>query len=72
MSMGEQSRKAIVYTASLSKGPWRYFCLFICLFTAASVVAVVLVLVLVLAAAVVVVGGWVEERGRVWVSPHFG
>ena len=63
--MDERSKRAVVYTASLSKGPWRYLCLFICLFTAASVVAVVLVVV-------VVVGGWVEDGGRVWVSPHFG
>ena len=38
--MDEQSKRAVFYTASLSKGPWRYFCLFICLFTAASAVAV--------------------------------
>ena len=50
--MDKQSKRAVVYTVSLSKGPWRYFCLFIFLFTAASAVVVV-------AAAAVVVGGWV-------------
>ena len=46
----DKVKRAIVYTASLSKGPWRYFCLFICLFTVASAVAV---------AVAVVVGRWV-------------
>ena len=41
--MDEQSKRAVFYTASLSKGPWRYFCLFVCLFKAASVVVVVVV-----------------------------
>ena len=54
--MDEQSKRAVFYTASLSKGSWRYFCLFVCLFKAASVVVVVVV---------VAVGGWVEGLGGV-------